>query len=789
MHTKLIPWITGMALATSACLTQDGGAIELDVADGDERGDEEHPLEGEIGQMTLRWPDGREHLATYVVTNGLAMWQGDISLGPPPLDRGFAIKNMGDERWPDGQVNYIFADSLSATIQGRIGFAIAQYEDLTPIEFEYGIAPGRPYLAFYSDDNDENVSWTSGVGPDGDGDGDETDVTIHVDASTRTIMHELGHAIGLLHEQTRSDRNNHVDFAPSCSVDPGQSEIDTDSDYEKLEDYDIGSLMHYGSTTGCVKQLPGLPAMAEGGCLCYPLVKDGHSHFSESGFIAKAETLSDADLRTIWRMYEPELGDNEDADDYGAALASGDFDADGFADLAVGAPGEAVGDGASAGVVFVYKGTSAGLVGWRILKPSELDSPADGDQFGATLAVGELDGHAGDELIIGAPREDIGSEANAGAIYVYMGTSSGPKPRARFTQGQASVGDSEAGDHFGSALGTGDFDNDGRDELAVGLEGEAPYGYPSSGMVSVLKWNPEVQPSSAFVLWKNLYVPDGGVGGQLFGKSLAVGHLNFDGRADLVVGAPADGLDAKGSAFVFKSVSTSARLELVDQVHHTASGADAPANGDRFGTAVAIGDVDHTLVTVNGTGRRPDEVVIGAPGKNNPVDSGRAFVYTPTFGSGGSLTGMSQVHMFGQFFLPDEDNQANDEFGSVLALGDLDGDQRADLLVGVPFKGLDGTSTRPGRLELFMGGTSPVLLGAESWLPAGSIDTARMGAAVTFGDFDDDGLPDFAAGASNHKTSWLVNETAGTVEVYSVIDAAGSIIPWSQLDQESNTYE
>src|SRR5215213_8180723 len=53
----------------------------------------------------------------------------------------------------------------------------------------------------------------------------------------------------------------------------------------------------------------------------------------------------------------------EESDSFGRALAAGDFDHDGFADLAVGAPGEGVGDIPNAGAVNVLYGSAAGLSG------------------------------------------------------------------------------------------------------------------------------------------------------------------------------------------------------------------------------------------------------------------------------------------------------------------------------------------------------------------------------------------------------------------------------------------
>ena len=69
----------------------------------------------------------------------------------------------------------------------------------------------------------------------------------------------------------------------------------------------------------------------------------------------------------------------EPADQFGSSLASGSFDDDAFADLAVGVPNEAFDGISSAGVVQVFYGSAAGpgvLPTWRLVGPAPASSPA-----------------------------------------------------------------------------------------------------------------------------------------------------------------------------------------------------------------------------------------------------------------------------------------------------------------------------------------------------------------------------------------------------------------------------
>jgi hypothetical protein len=149
----------------------------------------------------------------------------------------------------------------------------------------------------------------------------------------------------------------------------------------------------------------------------------------------------------------PEAGDR-----FGAALALGDIDGDGRADLAIGAPGESVGGRDRAGVVAVVPGSPSG--------PSVADAtglgqkgalpggPETGDLFGSALRFADTNGDGRDDLAIGVPGEDIGGRRNAGVVTIVPGSALGLRPADAVNQSQAGavVGTPESGDRFGAAL-------------------------------------------------------------------------------------------------------------------------------------------------------------------------------------------------------------------------------------------------------------------------------------------------------------------------------------------------
>lgn len=113
-----------------------------------------------------------------------------------------------------------------------------------------------------------------------------------------------------------------------------------------------------------------------------------------------------------------------DLERFGAALAGGDLDGDGFDDLAIGAPGEG---GTDTGVVFLAWGTESGLdvdaeKGINFSQAFVEGSNGADDAFGSVLAAKDVEdlpgGEGPDELAIGVPAKNVGADADAGMVYV-----------------------------------------------------------------------------------------------------------------------------------------------------------------------------------------------------------------------------------------------------------------------------------------------------------------------------------------------------------------------------------
>ncbi len=437
---------------------------------------------------------------------------------------------------------------------------------------------------------------------------------------------------------------------------------------------------------------------------------------------------------------------------FGSSLAMGDVNGDGRADIAAGTAKENVNGNDGQGRVYVFSGADG-----SVIFTLDTPNPQTGAGFGYSLAMGDVNGDGKADIAVGTAKENVNGNDGQGRVYVFSGadgsvifTLDTPNPQTAW---------------FGYSLATGDVNGDGRADIAVG----APYEEVGTSLVQ-----------------GRAYVFSGADGSLLFaldtprpqwpsafGFSISMGDVNGDGRADIAVGAPAEGL-GRGGAYVFSGADGAVLFTLDTPNPQTAW----------FGYSLATGDV-------NGDGRA--DIAVGAPFENvsSNLQQGRAYVFSNVDGSllfavdtpnpqpeawlgfsvgigdvngdgradiavgqpglffGGSERYKGSAHVFsgagGSLLLTlDSPNaQLDAVFGLSVAVDDVNGDRKADIIVGAPFEGI-GTNLKQGRAYVFSGADGSLPLMLNTPLPQAG---AGFGYSLAMGDVNGDGKADIAVGA------------------------------------------
>ncbi|MER5382961.1 FG-GAP-like repeat-containing protein [Streptomyces sp. NPDC002688] len=161
--------------------------------------------------------------------------------------------------------------------------------------------------------------------------------------------------------------------------------------------------------------------------------------------------------RTITQNTAGVPGVSEKSDQFGGRLSAGDVNGDGYPDLAVGVPGEAIGSKKKAGAVVLLKGGRAGLTGTgaQAFHQDTAGVPGvaeSGDLFGGSIRLLDVtrDGRA--DLVAGAPGENLGNVVNGGAIWLLRGAASGLTASKSVAQNPTDIGAPAAKALFGENL-------------------------------------------------------------------------------------------------------------------------------------------------------------------------------------------------------------------------------------------------------------------------------------------------------------------------------------------------
>ena len=496
---------------------------------------------------------------------------------------------------------------------------------------------------------------------------------------------------------------------------------------------------------------------------------------------------------------------NEDDALLGCSVATaGDVDGDGFSDVVIGANGHDGGGspGANRGTAYLFLGGAGGLTASAWAPSGDMN----GSEFGFSVSsAGDVDGDGYADILVGAPFWG-GSQ---GAVYLYLGSSSGPALVASWSTAGSSnsllgaavagAGDvngdgfadvvmggpgtvllasslarlylggtggpapiaawSASGDGSHVAIG-GDVNGDGLSDLLVG-DTDVPIIGTTPGHARLYLGGTGVLATTSTLL------AEGDEDQAYFGNRLAsVGDVNGDGYDDAVIGAYAH--DAGGTNRGRAYLHLGSAAGLVPSAWIVSGDED----GAGFGGSVAgAGDVD---------GDGYADVVVGAPqhdaGAGAGADRGRAYLYL------GSAAGLATTPAWCA------SGDENDGWfgGWVAGAGDVNGDGYSDVLVAATSHdaGAGGGANR-GRAYLYLGSAAGLATN-PAWSASGDENGAQFGTSIdAAGDVDGDGYGDVSVGAPQHDASCGAGTNCGRVYVYHGGPAGLAASPLETIDGDT----
>ncbi len=405
-------------------------------------------------------------------------------------------------------------------------------------------------------------------------------------------------------------------------------------------------------------------------------------------------------------------------DDFGEAMATGDFDGDGNLDLAVGSPGDRNG----AGAVTVYLAPCSDAPTRYTQAGSVPGSNERGDGFGSALAAGDFNDDGHDDLAIGVPGEDTGNRKNDGNVVVLYGSPDGLRKSGgqQWSQRGSKPGRPQSGDRLGSALGVGDFDGDGSDDLLIGVPGDRVAGRNNTGSFLVFYGTGSGLSNAGSDQFRQKgSLANHGQRGDRLGSAIAVGDFNGDGNDDAAVSAPNEDLASGDNAGIVHILS-GATSGLGTSGQQVIKGA---ASNARAGYVLSAGDVTDDGIA---------DLIISI---DDSTHSGSVLVYR---GRAGQSAQLIDTIMQGEGTASGA--AAGNRFGYATAVTDLDGDGSPELAVGAPGETVAGSS-KAGAVHVFQsvaGAISRAEVGhltkADADVAGSAVAGADFGSALTAGD-------------------------------------------------------
>ncbi|MES2640663.1 MAG: MopE-related protein [Myxococcota bacterium] len=388
----------------------------------------------------------------------------------------------------------------------------------------------------------------------------------------------------------------------------------------------------------------------------------------------------------------------------------GDVDGDGVKDLAVADMAE----GSFLGGIYLYSGADTGTFTQSDAMVSNTSVGTDVYGYGASwlLVVDDVNGDGIEDLWTGAPRESWVSSSSDGAAYLLDG--------ADLSQ-IAVISAAETGSSFGiSAASLGDWDGDGDEDVMIG----APDAYVSGvyGGVYILDAAQTANGAAvSTVATTRFYSSDGSI--QPGGSVCDLGDTDGDGVNDLGLSSEYTdsgyGIVLYTGGVVTGSVDVAGEPRLTGLAFLSCGGGDG--DGDGYND-LAVATYDSSF------GQHRAYLVPGPFSGSRPVRTAASAVLT----GGGGYGTLGQVGM-----------------------EDVDGDGRAEWIVGSPFED-EGPSREVGKWLALDGGLTGTVTSADAAVVLrGAAVSNELGENWIVGDLEGDGVAEVFVTGTNTYEAWL----------------------------------
>ena len=581
-----------------------------------------------------------------------------------------------DLLWPYGLIPYVLDPKIDLDEEKAIRNAMKRISDKTSLKFvsrikpKNGVNPHKDYV-YFAKKPEMGCAGHSKVGRQGKK--QEIKLGCFVEW---LIMHEILHAAGFWHEQSRADRDSYVSIIAEnleCPEKIGNFKKHID-DGVTLTAYDYKSIMHYTAFTFAQKGKRTI--------VCNPLRKDCPDSFGGT-------KLSPLDIIGVNKLY-PWTMEMDGGADWGANIHTtgikfGDIDGDGRDEVGV------VRKSSSGNRIFLYDDVSKN---YKLLFTAGSDWGK--DNYATDIAFGDMDGDGTDEMAVSR------KSSSNGRVFVY-------KYSSRKMNLINSLGSEWGGKTYATHVAFGDMNKDGKAELGVTRKADI------NSRVFIYTYNPSTKKVSLFTTL------GGNWGKSTYATAIAFGDYTGDGKDEMAIGRKVGAkglnrfmiysLDGKNFSTIasggqswgaesyvtdlgFGNVANDNRQELgvtrytksnsrafifghKDNMHKVIKSFGNNWGADTYATSIEFGDTD---------GDNKDEILIGRKASVN----GRIFLYNDR-SEGYDLLFAEGANNFSGF-----GPMGRDTYATSVTMGDLNGDNQMEYAVGLSY-----TTTGKPRWHIF----------------------------------------------------------------------------------------